>query len=90
MFSERERLRIEDIADYSARAIDFLGGATIEELEADLRTMLAIERCLQCVTEAAVQLVKPAWRKSRRTCDCSNCAGSAIGCVMPITTPNRP
>ena len=56
MFSERIRARLEDIVQDVARAQAFLDGMEVIALAADERTMLAIERLLQSITEPTVQI----------------------------------
>lgn len=55
-FSERTRLRLQDIVENADAAADYLGGMTLADLRADRKTLDAIERCLQRVTEAVIQI----------------------------------
>lgn len=56
MSFKREDLWLDDVVDYADRAIEFLGDLTIDQLSADLKTLAAVERCLQCITEAALRI----------------------------------
>ena len=56
MFSDRVRRRLEDIVGDAARAQQFLADMDLTAFERDDRTMLAIERLLQRVTEATIHI----------------------------------
>lgn len=56
MFSERTRLRLQDIVEDAGRIATFLGDMDPAAFQDDERTMLAVERLLQRVTEAVVQI----------------------------------
>lgn len=42
--------------EYIDDATTYLEGRTIEQLSSDRKSIAAIERCLQCVTEAAIKI----------------------------------
>lgn len=56
MFSERVRLFLFDIVDDSDRIASFIQGLTVDDLVADDRTLLAVERLFQRITEAVIQI----------------------------------
>lgn len=59
MPSDVEREALRDIATNIRFAIEFLGGATAGALEEDLRTLYAVVRCLEIVSEASRRLSSP-------------------------------
>ncbi len=56
MSTDREDRLLADIISYVDDASSFLEGRSLAELAADRKSIAAIERCLQCVTEAAIRL----------------------------------
>jgi len=56
MFSERTRLFLADIVDDADRIVAFVAGLDAGALGADERTLLAVERLFQRVTEAVIQI----------------------------------
>jgi len=54
--SDRERLWLRDIIDYSDDVRGFLEGMSFEQMCSDRKTVAAIERCLQCITKAAIRI----------------------------------
>jgi len=56
MFSDRVRSRLDDIVNDAARAQTFIGDMDVDTFVADQRTLLAVERLLQRVTEATIQI----------------------------------
>ena len=56
MFSDRVRLYLADIVDDADRLEGFVHGLTIEAFEADEKTVLAVERLFQRITEAVIQI----------------------------------
>lgn len=56
MSSRRTELRLRDIVEDAARIEHFLGKMTTAEFRAEERTLFAVERLLQRITEAAVQI----------------------------------
>ncbi|TPG20136.1 DUF86 domain-containing protein [Sphingomonas koreensis] len=56
MFSERERLYLSDIVDDADRLARFVDGLTAEDFAADEKTVLAVERLFQRITEAVIQI----------------------------------
>ena len=56
MSSSQEQLRLLDIIEYVDNAIEYVGEMSVEQLSADRKTLAAVERCLQCVTEAAIRI----------------------------------
>lgn len=56
MSSDRVRSRLEDIVHDAARAQAFLADMDVAALMMDQRTLLAIERLLQRITEATIQI----------------------------------
>ncbi len=56
MFSERTRLRLRDIIEDAVRIETFIEGMTLTEFVASERTIFAVERLLQRITEAALQI----------------------------------
>jgi uncharacterized protein with HEPN domain len=47
---------LADIVEHIDQATEFLADLTPEELERDRKTAAAVERALQCVTEAAIRV----------------------------------
>ncbi|WP_242095960.1 MULTISPECIES: HepT-like ribonuclease domain-containing protein [unclassified Sphingomonas] len=56
MLSERTADRLRDIIDDARRIGDFLGTMTLNDFLASERTLFAVERLLQRMTEAAIQI----------------------------------
>ncbi len=56
MFSERTARRLRDIVDDADHLRRFLDGLSFGSFEADLKTVLAVERLLQRITEAVIQI----------------------------------
>lgn len=56
MSSRNEQSRLRDIVEFIDLATGFLADMTIDQLSADAKTVMAIERCIQCVTEAAIKI----------------------------------
>ncbi len=56
MPSRRTILRLQDIIDDADRISAFVDGMTLADFIADEKTILAVERLLQRITEAAVQI----------------------------------
>lgn len=56
MLSERTKRRLRDILDDAYRVQVFLDGMTLPVFLADERTIFAVERLLQRITEAAIQI----------------------------------
>jgi uncharacterized protein with HEPN domain len=56
MPSERTLLRLRDIVDDAVRIEAFVDGLNLAGFLADERTIFAVERLLQRITEAAVQI----------------------------------
>ncbi|TKD53304.1 HepT-like ribonuclease domain-containing protein [Sphingomonas baiyangensis] len=56
MFSSRTALRLRDIVEDVDRITTFLGDASLDVFVADEKTLFAVERLLQRITEAAVQI----------------------------------
>jgi len=56
VYSDRTRDRLQDIVDDGRRIALFLAGKTEREFAADERTLFAVERLLQRITEAVVQI----------------------------------
>ena len=56
MLSERTRLRLQDIIEDADRIAVFIDGVSLYEFRGDERTLFAIERLLQRITEAAIQI----------------------------------
>ncbi|WP_445190736.1 HepT-like ribonuclease domain-containing protein [Sphingomonas sp. Tas61C01] len=56
MYSERVRLLLADIVEDSDRVVAFTGEMDVEMLAADERTLLAVERLFQRITEAVIQI----------------------------------
>ena len=48
--------RLRDMIDFGQEAIDLLGTLTVEQMEADRRTFLAVSRCVEIVGEAGWKL----------------------------------
>lgn len=57
MLSRKTTLRLLDIIEDAGRIATFIDGMTVNDFLADERTIFAIERLLQRVTEAAIQIV---------------------------------
>ncbi len=56
MCSERTRARLEDIIDNVDRVASYIGSMTFAAYVEDDRTMDAVERCLERIAEAVVQI----------------------------------
>ena len=56
MFSEREHSRLRDVIDYADCIADYLTGIDLSRFMSDKMRVHAVERCLQCITEAVIQL----------------------------------
>ena len=56
MSSEREALRLHDIIDNIDRIFMYLDGVEADEFGDDQKTVDAVERCLQRVTEAVIKV----------------------------------
>ena len=56
MLSNRARLALTDIRDNIRFAEQFAAGLSVEALKADRRTLYAVTRCLEIISEAARRL----------------------------------
>lgn len=56
MFSDRTRRRLVDIVQNADRLLDHIGDRTLDQLKGDLKTIDAVERCLERITEAIIQI----------------------------------
>ncbi|MDP1027406.1 DUF86 domain-containing protein [Sphingomonas sp. KR1UV-12] len=56
MYSERTRLFLADIAEDANRLMSFVTGMDANGLAGDERTLLAVERLFQRITEAVIQI----------------------------------
>jgi uncharacterized protein with HEPN domain len=56
MLSRRSRDRLLDIIEDAERIARFIGGMSLSDFIAEERTIFAVERLLQRITEAAVQV----------------------------------
>ena len=56
MFSERTKDRLRDIIEDARRIDVFLEGMMLDDFLANERTLFAVERLLQRITEAAIQI----------------------------------
>jgi uncharacterized protein with HEPN domain len=56
MRSERGRRALVDIRDNAALTLSFVSGMAFETFEADRRTLYAVVRCLEIVSEASRRL----------------------------------
>ena len=56
MSTEREALRLQDIIDNVDRIVSYVTGMEYATFAADGRTIDAVERCLQRLTEAAIKI----------------------------------
>jgi len=56
MLSRRAMLRLQDIIDDADRIAIFIDGMSLDDFRADERTLFAVERVLQRITEAAIQI----------------------------------
>ena len=56
MYSERVRLFLADIVEDADRVTSFIDGMDVEMLASDERTLLAVERLFQRITEAVIQI----------------------------------
>jgi uncharacterized protein with HEPN domain len=54
--SRNEQSRLRDIVEFVDRATSYLDGMTVDQLAADDKSVMAIERCIQCITEAAIKI----------------------------------
>lgn len=56
MSSEREALRLQDIVENIDRIMEYLDGIDAEDFGDDRKTVDAVERCLQRITEAVIKI----------------------------------
>lgn len=56
MLSERARARLHDIIEDTRRIAVFIDGMSVIDFVADDRTVFAVERALQRITEAAIHI----------------------------------
>jgi uncharacterized protein with HEPN domain len=56
MFSERVRAYLLDIVEDADRLAGFINGATLQSFTDDERTVLAVERLFQRITEAVIRV----------------------------------
>lgn len=56
MSSKRELQRLEEIVEYIDKAEAIVGARTLAEFDADEVSVLAVERVLQIITEAAIKI----------------------------------
>ena len=56
MFSERVFLFLSDIVEDADRLASFIDGMNADDLVSDPKTLLAVERLLQRITEAVIQI----------------------------------
>ncbi len=56
MLSRKAALRLRDIIDDAGRIATFIDGMNLHEFREDERTLFAVERLLQRITEAAIQI----------------------------------
>lgn len=56
MSSDRVRSRLEHIVEYSDHIAEYLTGYDLERFLGDRRTVDAVERCLERIAEALVQI----------------------------------
>ncbi len=56
MSTERELLRLQDIADNIDKIEAYLDGYDFDSFAADDKTIDAVERCLQRITEAVIKI----------------------------------
>jgi len=56
MLSRKAVLRLQDIIEDADRIAMFIDGMSLSAFRADERTMFAVERLLQRITEAAIQI----------------------------------
>jgi uncharacterized protein with HEPN domain len=54
--SKREQQRLEEIVEYIDKAEAIVGARTLAEFDADEVLVLAVERVLQIITEAAIKI----------------------------------
>jgi uncharacterized protein with HEPN domain len=53
MLSDRDRLALSDIRENIELAVAFTSGMTLESFAADRRTLYAVQRCLEIISEAS-------------------------------------
>lgn len=56
MFSERMQFRLRDILDNIDAIESYAGAMPLAQFQEDRRTIDAVERCLQRITEAVIQI----------------------------------
>lgn len=56
MLSRKTELRLRDIIEDGLRIASFIDGMTLSDFIANERTIFAVERLLQRITEAAIQI----------------------------------
>ena len=56
MYTEREELRLRDIIDNIERISSHVAGLDFEGFAGDAKTIDAVERCLQRITEAVIKI----------------------------------
>lgn len=81
MSSEREALRLQDIIENIDRIESYMIGLDRESFAKDSRTIDAVERCLQRITEAVIK-IGPRFRRERLS---MRCAASATCCATIMT-----
>jgi uncharacterized protein with HEPN domain len=53
MLSERQRVRLDHIREHALLARSFVGDMSVQEFQADRKTVLAVTRCLEIISEAS-------------------------------------
>lgn len=56
MSTRREVLRLQDVIENIGRIDGYVAGLSFEQFAADNRTVDAVERCLQRITEAVIKI----------------------------------
>jgi uncharacterized protein with HEPN domain len=56
LFSEREQQRLHEIVDNADAIAEYLAGVELDTFRSDRKTIDAVERCLQRISEAVIQI----------------------------------
>lgn len=85
MSSDRVRQRLNDVIENIDRIRDHIGPMSFAEFERDAKTVDAVERCLQRITEAVIKIGPNAWPNLRRCCPCRRFAAWGMCCATTMT-----
>lgn len=89
MFTDKQRHRLEHIADNAERIAGYVEGLTFDEFAASPMVLDAVERCLARITEAAIRAGEEVMAQVAPDVPPQFTAASATPCGM-ITTSSTP